>query len=376
MQYENLKTGKSHLAIFLTPASPRVQYGLDLSRALLGEIRDLANSHHGNLILFNTRTPDDIQEACSEEMDIFDDAFARHCDIMAKAAAEPDDPFLLDYTMTDCPLFAEEDCRGRPDVIGGARRGARISWPRRLRNLAANAAGKDAYIQIKRDVYSGGIADFNATYASMFDSSDALAAADNWHLDTDMSNGNETRDNVEFLQRVVAKYYVTARGAIRRYDSSHMFLGDKLNTNTDTVDTVLSITSRYTNIVLYQMYARYQVKKSGLNRWSAIAKKPFINGDSAFTMITEHMPRPYGPVADNLQQRAEWTAEFFERAFARSEFVGWHYCGLIDASNLVPRKQARQHSGLLDDYGEPYPVLKKVLAACTDEMYEIAMRRQ
>ena len=32
----------------------------------------------------------------------------------------------------------------------------------------------------------------------------------------------------------------------------------------------------------------------------------------------------------------------------------------------------RQHFGLLDGYGELYPVLKKVLEACTDEMYEIA----
>ena len=99
------------------------------------------------------------------------------------------------------------------------------------------------------------------------------------------------------------------------------------------------------------------------------------NGDSAFTMITDTMPRPYGPVADNLEQRAEWTDEFFRNAFARPDFVGWHYCGLIDASNLIARKRDRQHSGLLDDYGEPYPQLKTVLEACTDEMYEIATRR-
>ena len=121
------------------------------------------------------------------------------------------------------------------------------------------------------------------------------------------------------------------------------------------------------------MYARYEVQQPGLDRWSKIADKPFINGDSAFTMITDSMPRPYGPVADNLPQRAEWTDEFFRNAFARPEFVGWRYCGLIDASNLVPRKQDRQHSGLLNGYGEPYPELEKVLKACTDQMYSIAI---
>lgn len=199
------------------------------------------------------------------------------------------------------------------------------------------------------------------------------SAAD-WRPRTDLSNANETRDNVEFLQRVVSKYYQTARDAIRRYDSNHLFVGDKINANTDTLDTVLAVTSRFTDIVFYQMYGRYEVQKPGLERWSKIADKPLINGDSAFTMITDSMPRPYGPVADSLQQRTEWTDEFFRKAFARPDFVGRHYCGLIDASNRVARKQERQHSGLLDGFGEPYPGLKEVVTACADEMYRIATR--
>ena len=90
-------------------------------------------------------------------------------------------------------------------------------------------------------------------------------------------------------------------------------------------------------------------------------------------MTTPTMPRPYGPVADDLKQRAEWTAEFFIRAFERPDFVGWHYCGLIDAPNLVPRKQNRQHSGLIDGMGEPYPQLERVLKKCSDDMYQIAL---
>lgn len=78
-------------------------------------------------------------------------------------------------------------------------------------------------------------------------------------------------------------------------------------------------------------------------------------------------------IANNLRQRAEWTETFFRKAFARPEFVGWHYCGLIDAPNLVPRKQDRQHSGLLDGFGEPYPMLQKVLKACAEEKYAIAI---
>ncbi|MEM9646601.1 MAG: hypothetical protein AAF989_16540, partial [Planctomycetota bacterium] len=278
------------------------------------------------------------------------------------------------YSMTDCTLFTEEDLRERPDVIGGKRRKARIGWPRRLRNLGAAAPGKKAYVGTMRELYRDHIADFNKTYESTFDSFDALAAAEGWRPQTQLSNANETRDNVVFLQRCVEKYYQTASDAIRRHDPNHMFVGDKINANTDSLDTVLPVTSRYTDLVFYQMYARYEVQKPGLDRWSKLTDKPFINGDSAFTMTTDIMPRPYGPVADNMDQRAEWTAEFFLKAFERPDFVGWHYCGLIDASNLVPRKQSRQHSGLLDGFGVPYPKLEKFLKECANDMYDIAQR--
>lgn len=307
-------------------------------------------------------------------LDVFSPEFAARCDRLAKEIAAPrkDDPFLLGYSMTDCPLLTEEDCRERPDVIGGARRASRIGFPRRFRNMGADVPGKQAYVRTMRELYRDSIKDFNATYSTEFKSFEALAAAVDWRPHTELSNVNETRDNTRFLHSVVDRYYQTARDAIRRYDPNHLFVGDKLNANTDSIDTVLPITSKHTDIVFYQAYARYEVQQPGLDRWSKITDKPKINGDSAFTMVTDTMPRPYGPVADNLAQRAEWTEEFFRKAFARPDFVGWHYCGLIDASNRVPRKQARQHSGLLDGYGNPYPELQKVLRVASSEIYDIA----
>lgn len=307
-------------------------------------------------------------------LDVFSDEFATRCDRLAEEFAAPikDDPWLVGYSMTDCPLFTEEDCRERPDVIGGARRGSRIGWPRRLRNLGGDAPGKQAYVRTVRELYRDRIEDFNVTYGTTFDSFDALAGAERWRPDTQLSNANETRDNIEFLKVVVDKYYETARNAIRRYDPNHLFVGDKINANTDSVDTVLPVTARHTDLLFYQMYARYEVQEPGLDRWKQVADMPVINGDSAYTMITDTMPRPYGPVANSLEQRVEWTDEFFRKAFARPEFVGWHYCGLINATNLIPRKEARQHSGLLDSYGEPYPELQKTIKAAASEIYNMA----
>ncbi|MEM9282442.1 MAG: hypothetical protein AAGA96_11495 [Verrucomicrobiota bacterium] len=91
-------------------------------------------------------------------------------------------------------------------------------------------------------------------------------------------------------------------------------------------------------------------------------------------MTTGTMPRPYGPVADSLSQRVKWTDEFFRNAFARPEFVGWHYCGLINATNLIERKKDCQHSGLLDSYGDPYAQLKKAIKKASDALYKIGAR--
>ena len=177
------------------------------------------------------------------------------------------------------------------------------------------------------------------------------------------------------LMELIQEGNVGLAEAIRRYDPNHLFVGDKINANTDSADTVLPVTSQFTDVIFYQMYARYEVQQPGLDRWSKSINKPMINGDSAFTMVTDTMPRPYGPIADNLAQRVEWTAEFFRKAFARPDFVGWHYCGLIDASNRVPRKQDRQHSGLIDGFGNPYSNLHKTIKGATRELYDMAVKQ-
>ncbi|MCM8532077.1 MAG: hypothetical protein NE330_13020 [Lentisphaeraceae bacterium] len=306
--------------------------------------------------------------------DVFSDEFIVNADKLAQKVCLPvkDDPYLLGYSMTDCTLFTHEDCRERTDVIGGARREARIGWVNRLRNFPKNTAGKKAYVQLMKNLYNNEIESFNKIYSTSFLSFDVLEQAQNWREHTHLHNGYEVRDNIEFLKMVVDQYYKVAKSSIQKYDGNHMFVGDKLNGNTDSLDSVLPITSKYTDVIFYQMYARYEVQKPGLDRWTSLVDKPIINGDSAYTMVTEHMPRPYGPVADNLAQRAEWTDEFFISAFSRKNFVGWHYCGLIDATNQNPRKQSRQHSGLLDSYGNAYPELQRVMKSRSKQLYSLA----
>jgi hypothetical protein len=57
MRAENLATEKSHMAVMLSPRSKRMQYGLDLMRALLERIQQVTSSHNGKLVIFRAEAP-------------------------------------------------------------------------------------------------------------------------------------------------------------------------------------------------------------------------------------------------------------------------------------------------------------------------------
>jgi hypothetical protein len=54
LRYENFDSDKNDRAMKLTPRSPRIQYGLDLTRSLLQEIQRLATSHGAQFAIFTT----------------------------------------------------------------------------------------------------------------------------------------------------------------------------------------------------------------------------------------------------------------------------------------------------------------------------------
>jgi len=67
MRDENLATEKSHMAIMLSPRSKRMQYGLDLTRALTLRIQEVAQAKGGKMAIFQT----DEQTFDSDEDQIY-----------------------------------------------------------------------------------------------------------------------------------------------------------------------------------------------------------------------------------------------------------------------------------------------------------------
>lgn len=62
LRYENFDTDKNDRALYFTPRSQRVQYGLELTRRLLQEMEKLAASHGGRFAIFRTEAPSATSE--------------------------------------------------------------------------------------------------------------------------------------------------------------------------------------------------------------------------------------------------------------------------------------------------------------------------
>ena len=295
-------------------------------------------------------------------VDVFASPFETLCDTTAQAlAGVVDDPMLLGWCMADGPPFTDDEAAWNGST----------TWPRRLRNFAADAPGKRAYVNAMRVRYPT-IDAFNTTYATNFSSWDGLLEAVDWRADAAPINAAERADNAAFLVDCVHRYYSIARRALRRVDANHLFLGDKINGNGDGMAGYGTVAAQYTDLVNVQYYARWPAQRDFMNRWTSVVGKPFLNGDSAFSVPTAAMPSPYGPRARDQDERAAWTHEYMANATARSDFVGWHICGIIDTTKDMPGKDVFQHQGLMTTHGDFYPPMATTIRDLADRLYDFA----
>ena len=297
-------------------------------------------------------------------LDVFAPEFEELCAETARKVAGPyvDDPMLIGYCMSDCPIFTDMDIR----VMGGS-----TSWSRILRNLGPDAAGKKAYVRLIRERYPH-ISAFNDAYGTGFSSWNDLLEAEDWRANQVPATTEEKADNLEFTLACVDRYYAVSAAALRKVDPNHLFLGDKLNGNTDNLEQVVKIAARYVDVIVYQFYGSLAEQNALLDRVVPETDLPFVNGDIGFAVPTEMMPAPHGPDAKDQAERASWLVESTLGCFARPEFIGWHMCGIIDTWKTMPGKELGQHQGLMTVEGEFYPEMEAGVKEISLNMYQAA----
>lgn len=313
-------------------------------------------------------------------LDVFSTDFVSSCSGAARAmarAGRANDPWVVAHALTDCPVLVPEEARARGPGFYHKPLPGTTTWPVRLRNLPAEAPGKGAYVNLMHERYGADIARFNAAYNTAFGSWDALSRTADWRPRPDPSgNANEERDSLAFLLRILDKAWGTQVRAIRTQDPNHLVFGDTLNLNSPLPDEVVRLYTKHFPVIVYQYYgATWEDHRRVLDRLRLVGRgMPVFSADSCWSVPDPpRMPDTLGPQCANYAVAARRMEEVFRSAFARSDFLGWGWCGWMD--QWVSVEPYMQHAGLQDPYGNWHQPLADTYAAFGGELYEVSTKR-
>ena len=307
--------------------------------------------------------------------DVWSDAFGKRCTGIAERVCLPkvNDPFLIGYTFTNVPILTDRDAEPHGMVPWGAPQEQRPTWPRALRNRGAQTPGKLRYVDMMKAKYPS-IAGFNKNYRTAFNSWDELLQAVEWSPYIKTEGIEDAEDNHAFMLEIYEQYYRVTTRAIKQADPNHLLFGDPLNANTGTTDDIVQLVARHTDMISYQYYGPYIEQEALLDHWSALTGLPIFNTDSNFTVVGENMPDPVGWICRDQQSRADYFLDFATRAFSRPDFIGWNWCGWVDAWKAW--KPVQQHNGLQDPFGNYHHPMPEVMARFGSRLYDYALGKR
>jgi hypothetical protein len=85
------------------------------------------------------------------------------------------------------------------------------------------------------------------------------------------------QDQLDFLAVVAERYYSTVKGAIRKSDPNHLYLGSRLNGRNTNDGTLRG--SRSVDVVSINMYHRWSLDQTEMNRWASLSGRPILNSE-------------------------------------------------------------------------------------------------
>lgn len=366
-------------------SDPRFRMGFikkvmnDLSNFGMNSIGTHAQKHRfGKLTvpyvqgLYFAQIPYWMRPPANKFVDVFSGDFERRCEQVARKLVLPrkDDPFLLGYTFTDCPILTDLDADAHGQVPMGGAQPNMPTWPRVLRNLGSESPGKKAFVSLMRKHYPG-IQDFNRVYETRFSSFDELLDSQDWSPVVKSAGIDDAKDNRAFLLKTLDRYYSVACAAVRECDANHLIFGDILNAQTTAPDEVVSLVAGYTDLIAYQYYGSYDEHCEILDRWSRLTGKPLYHADTCFSVPYKEMPAPIGAVCPDQETRARRFLDCATRSFSRPDVIGWNWCGWVDA--WAAWKPERQHSGLQDPFGRYHHPMPETMAGLGARLYDYGL---
>ncbi len=287
--------------------------------------------------------------------DVFDAAFQRDLQqrIERHCRDVRDNPRLLGYMWTDIPMWNLKD----------ARRHIRRDWVSTLRQLAATAPGKIAYVDFLLETHGGDVAKIARIYEVKATSRAELLAAPFAAVRVDAPA--VAAADAQFLRRIARTFYGVAGPAYRQHDPHHLVFGE-MYLHISLPDEVLEEAMPHIDLLLIQPTGNPTAQEPKdhfpaalFDRLHQAYRKPIIIGDHQFSFATPEFPRTMWVQYPNAAEAAAAYGVYLREATARPYIVGYNRCQIRD--RVEPDGKLKQ--GLLQRNGEPYPDFASQIAA-------------
>lgn len=279
--------------------------------------------------------------------DVFDAAFQRDLEkrIERQCRDVRENPRLLGYMWTDTPLWNLKD----------ARRNIQRDWVSTLRQLAATAPGKIAYVDFLLETHGGEFSKIAQIYDVKASSRAELLAVPFDAVRVDVPA--VSADDAQFLRRIARTFYGVAGPAYRKNDPHHLVFGE-MYLQISLPDEVLEEAMPHTDLLLIQPTGNPAAKEPKdhfaaalFDRLHQTYRKPIIIGDHQFSFATPEFPRTMWTQYPSAAEAVAAYGAYLREATVRPYIVGYNRCQIRDV--VQPDGMLKQ--GLLQRNGEPYP---------------------
>ena len=290
--------------------------------------------------------------------DVFSSEFQNKLDALAKRTCTPlrDAKYCLGYAYFDMPDLKPAR-QWHKQMF--ADRGLVYPWVQDIRELPADAAGKQEWMRILKQNHASAAEAASAYSIDGIASWEDLARVTSWPIKpNDVPKVQKDADDM--LTALAEKWYGLHHELIRKYDPNHLLLGDKHDVGFDKSvdmipDGVLGAIGKHCDVMMIQYYTFYT------DRHNAVLQKlhrqtglPIINGDHSYSFKTSKHTKIKGLKVDSFEAVANEYRRYMKGIMQDHPYMlGWWYCGYIEQWAPAGTKQLGQQCGFFSPFGEP-----------------------
>jgi len=297
--------------------------------------------------------------------DVFTDKFAAEAEARAVAAAAEmkANPMALAWCWTDSTSWDLEFTR----------RTRGTDYVSFMRELPADAPGRQRYTAFLRERHGGELARLNAAYGTAFASFEAVGGAT-----LDRERAAVFADDREFLRLIARRYYEAIATPFRREHPTGLLIGDRFHFR-DHPDEVLEEAAKFIDVLAIQPGDHFFPPLAKLTRpdetWFDAAEfdrlhrltgKPVIIADHQCGFFDQQTPKTGGWFQYATVGEASASYDRFLRdAFARPYVIGYFRCQYL---TIYKDHIKRYKQGLLRPDGTPFEEFVSRLSTINHEV--------